>query len=168
MSDDQPEAEAEHQELHPAERVAEPVPLLPLAQEDLHAGHRQHDQPQADVIEAERLAPHLGALGLEVVGVAQHGVVDDQGEQAGRDVDEEDPFPGVVVGDVAAERRPEHRRDQGRDAEERLRRALLLGREGVDQHGLRDRLQPAAAQPLEDAEDDQLRQRPAPARRPPS
>ena len=76
-------------------------------------------------------------------------------EEADRDVEVEDPAPAVVVGDVAAERRPDDRREQRGDAEERLRGALFLRRKRVEQHALARRLQSAAGQALQHARDDQ-------------
>ena len=72
-----------------------------------------------------------------------------------RDVDVEDPAPGVIVGDIAAQRRPEDRRDDDGHAVHGHRHAQLPGRERVDQDALLGRLEPAAAEPLEDAEEDQ-------------
>ena len=105
----QPQHEQNQQRLHPPERIAEPIPFLPLAEHDFPAAHDQHQQSQADVVEVQRLAAELGPLLLEVVGVVDHGIRSDQRHQADRDVDEEDPPPVVVDAEPAAERRPDDR-----------------------------------------------------------
>ena len=56
ISKTQPHHEQDHERLHPPERVAQPVPFLPLAEHDFPAGHDQHQQSQADVVEVQRLA----------------------------------------------------------------------------------------------------------------
>ena len=72
------------------------------------------------------------------------------------DVDEEDPAPVEVLDEVAAERRPQHRRHDGGDGGHREGGAALGGREGVEDDGLLVRLQPAAEEALEGAEHDEL------------
>ena len=77
-------------------------------------------------------------------------------DEADREVDEEDPAPVVVDRDVAAQRRADDRGGQPRHAEDRHRRALLLGREAVDQDSLTGGLEPAAGKALDHPEEDQL------------
>src|SRR5262245_45166966 len=60
---------------------------------------------------------HGELLGAQIVGVVYELAAHPQREQAGGDVDVKDPAPAVVVGDVAAERRPDDRREQRSDAE---------------------------------------------------
>ena len=155
---DQPHHEQDQERLHPPERVAQPVEFLSLAEHDFPAGHDQHQQSQADVIEVQRLAAELGPFLLEVVGVIDHAVRGDQRQEPDRDVDEEDPPPVVVDAEPAAQRRPDDGRDHGSEPEQGHGRALLLGREGVDQDPLAARLEPAAGQPLDHPEQDHLRQ----------
>ncbi len=73
--------EQDQEGLHSPERVAKPVPFLSLAEHDFPAGHDQHQQPQADVVEVQRLATQLGPLLLEIVGVIDHGVRGDQRQE---------------------------------------------------------------------------------------
>ena len=49
-----------------------------------------------------------------------------QGEEPDGDIDEEDPAPAIVVGDVTAKRRPDDRGEQRGDAKQSLRGALLF------------------------------------------
>ena len=70
----QPENEHDEQRLHPPERVVVPVPLLPLAEHHFPARHDQGEQPQADVVEIERLAAQLGPLLLEVIRIVDQEV----------------------------------------------------------------------------------------------
>ena len=77
-------------------------------------------------------------------------------EHADRNVEEEDPAPGGLVGDVAAERRAEHRRDDGGDRRDAEGRAALGRRKGVEDDGLLVRLQAAAEKALRQPEDDEL------------
>ena len=78
-----------------------------------------------------------------------------EAEHADRDVDVEDPRPGVVVDDVAAERRADGGAEHDGHGEERHRHALLLGRERLPQDRLLGRLERARAEALEDAVDDE-------------
>ena len=78
------------------------------------------------------------------------------GDDADRQVDVEDPAPGVAVGDPAAEGRADRRADHHAEAEEAVGEPQLLGREGLDQDRLRGREHGAAAGALDEAEDHQL------------
>ena len=104
----------------------------------------------------ERLLPQLHALGGEIVRVAKQGITPGKRQETDRHVDQEDPAPRVGVGYPAAQGRADDRRDQGSEAEQRHRHALLFRREGVQQHALAARLQTAARQALDHAEQDQL------------
>ena len=152
----QADDEQDDQRLGLPEGVVVPVPLLPLAEQDLPAAHHQGEQPQADVVEVERLASQLRPLPLEVFGVVDREVAHQVAEEADREVDEEDPAPAVVDRDVAAQRRADDRGGQPRHAEDRHGRALLLGREAVDQDRLAGGLEPAAGEALDHPEEDQL------------
>ncbi len=68
-------------------------------------------------------------------------------------IDVEDPRPRVVVGEPAAERGAERRREDDAEAVDAHRDALLLGRERLAQDRLRHGHQHAAADALHDAED---------------
>ena len=73
-----------------------------------------------------------------------------------RDVDVEDPPPADVGDDEPAEHRPERRRGQRRDHDQRRRPRPFCGREGAEQHRQPDRRQHPAADALDDTEGDQL------------
>ena len=83
----------------------------------------------------------------------------DEGDNADRHVDVEDPAPTVVVGEPASGHRTEHGRDHDAERPECHRLAALLGRKRFQQDGLRERLQSAAAGALNDAAHNQERQR---------
>ena len=82
---------------------------------------------------------------------------------AHRNVDVEDPAPRVAVGEPAAEHRAEDRRHHDAEPPEAHRLAALVGRERLEQHRLRQRLQRAAGEALDDAEHHQRRQAPGEA-----
>ena len=73
-----------------------------------------------------------------------------------RSVDEEDPVPADVIGQEAAQRRPDQRADSEDSSEEALVLAPLGRREEIADHGQRDREDGAGAEPLEAARGDQL------------
>src|SRR5262249_873319 len=139
----QSQHEQDHQRLHPPERVAYPVPFLPLAEHDLPAGHYQNEQSQADVVEVQRPATQFGPFLLQVIRVLDHDVGGEEGQQGHGDIDEEDPAPVVVDHQPAAQGRADDGRDQGRQTEYGLGLALLLGREGVQQDPLAGGLEAA-------------------------
>ena len=105
--------------LHPKERIAEPVPFLAFAEHDFPADHGDAQQAQAERVETLRVLAQFVALGLEIIRIGHHGVAQEQGEQADGHVEIKNPAPAVVVGDVSAERRPDDRREQRGDAEDR-------------------------------------------------
>ena len=87
--------------------VAQPIPFLALAQEHFPAHQRHHEQPQADGIEADRVPAILGAGRPHVLGVLHGEITERERQRPHRQVDVEDPAPGIFIGDVAAERRAE-------------------------------------------------------------
>ena len=86
----------------------------------------------------------------------EHDADHDQRRRPDRQVDVEDPAPGEVVDEEAAEQRPDHRRDSEDRAEEALVLAAVAGRDHVADHGDRDDDQPPGAETLDRAERDQL------------
>jgi len=105
----------------------------------------RHNRQSPSVSNGAFFFAHGELLGPQIVGVVYELAAHPQREQAGGDVDVKDPAPAVVVGDVAAERRPDNRREQRGDAEDRLGGALFLPWKCVQQHGLARRLQAAAS-----------------------
>ncbi len=81
-------------------------------------------------------------------------VGEEEREQADGDVDEEDPAPVVVVGDPAAEHGADGGRGDDGDGVEGEGGGAFGGREGVDEDGLLDRGEAAAADALQDARDE--------------
>jgi hypothetical protein len=132
---------------HP--RRGEPVDLLAAVEHDLGGGEPQGHQAEADVVDAA-LPPRP-----DVRRILDDGVDEEGGQDADREVDEEDPAPGVVVGDPPAEGRAEDRRHDDAHGKRRHGRAPPGGLEALHEDRLRDRLEGPAAQPLEDPRHDQ-------------
>ena len=76
-------------------------------------------------------------------------------KNANRDIDEENPAPAKVVGDPTAERGADGRSHHYGNAVNGECHAALGVRKGIDENGLRARLQASAARALKNAEDDQ-------------
>ena len=129
---------------------AEPVVLLALIEHDLQCAYAQNQQRNADVIDA-RGDPRLDLGPWRVVDDAVH---QEQRQDAHGKIDEEDPPPGVVVGDPAAECGADGGRDDDRDCVERKGEATLFGREAVGEDRLGKGLKTTATGALQDAEDD--------------
>jgi hypothetical protein len=161
LPNDQPD-QAEHEEqgqgLHAPEGVAQPVPLLPLAEHHFPGSHGDDQHAQADRVETERLLSGRGPFRLEILGVFHKRVTSHQRQQSHRYVDVEYPPPLVLDREPAAERGTDDRGQQGRHAEERHRGALLLGGKRVQQDALARRLKAAAGEALQGAEKDDLPQ----------
>ena len=83
----------------------------------------------------------------------QHGGDHDQREDADRQVDVEDPAPGQVVDEETADQRADDGGDAEHGAEEALVAPALARRDQVADHGDGDDDQPAAAEPLQRAEE---------------
>ena len=95
----------------------------------------------------------------EVGRVFDEAIGEIEREDADRDVEEEDPAPGVVVDDPAADGGAE---DGGRDDGDAVHgegHAAFLRREGVGEDGLLAGLQAAAGRALQDAEEDEHAER---------
>lgn len=110
-------------------------------------GESDRSEDHAQHVESRRLAGREG--GQEAQG-------DQNGDDADRHVDEEDPRPGDVLDEVARQHRAERRGHQDRDAERAHDGAPALRRRDLEHHGHADRRDHAAAEPLQHAEDDQL------------
>ncbi len=79
-------------------------------------------------------------------------------ENAHRHVEQKHPAPREVVRNPAAQRRPQHGRDDDGHRRDRERPPAFFGGKRVENDGLLVRLQPAAEEALQDAKDDQLTQ----------
>src|SRR5271165_4569821 len=118
--------EQSHEGLHSSKSVAEPVPLLSFAQQYFPANESDDQQPQADRIEAHRIFAQRFPRVAKIVGILDGGPAKKEGQGTHRQIDVENPAPGKLVGDIAAQGRPQHRSDQGCDAKKGLSRALFL------------------------------------------
>ena len=123
---------------------AEPVVFLSLVEHDLQAADADRQQSDSPVVDAGFLPPQIGRIEDE-------NLRQDHRDHADRNVDVEDPAPTVVVGEPAAGHRTQHGRDHDAQRPERHRLSALLRRKRLQQDGLRERLQSAAACALNDA-----------------
>ena len=140
--------------------------------------HRRREQPLADGGDAEGKPSQPDAGQDEALQVERRqALLADVGDIAGgendadqpdRNVDPEDPAPGDVGGDEAAERRPDHRPHQRRHGEPGERRDQLGFRHGAQDDQTADRHHHGAAHALDDAEQHEVRRALARSRRPPS
>ena len=130
----------------------EPIVFEPAIEHDLERAEERRDQHEAEEIEASCLLPQAQALCGRGRRLPQdHGDQRDC-DQPDRAVDQKAPVPRQIVGQPAAEGRPDHGRHHDRDAEQREALGALLRREGIRKDRLRDRHHAAAAQALHDAE----------------
>ncbi len=137
------------------EGAAEPVVLLPFVEDDLQCTHANDKQREADVIEPQfRAAPRL-ALGDHRRRIGEHARRHQRQQDADRHVEQKHPAPAEIVGDPAAERRPDRRRKNHGDAVGGKGLAALGRRKRIGEDRLRVRLKPAAADPLQTAGNDQ-------------
>ena len=148
--------EADHRDdrLDPDFLGAEPADLLAAVEQQLQRADADREREEPEPVEAQMLV----ALGLLH---EQHHA--DHGDDADRQVDQEHPVPGVIVGEPGAQRRAHDRAEHHADAPDRHRLAALLERIGVEQARLRQRHQRGARHALQQAEQhhllDVLRQR---------
>ena len=96
---------------------------------------------------------------LHLRRIFDHAVGEKERQQAERKVDEEDPVPVVVVGDPAAERGADGRSDDDGHAVEREGLAAFFDGEGVGEDRLFAGGESAAAETLQDAREDEQRER---------
>ena len=99
----------------------------------------------------------LLAAAFEVRRILDHAVGEPEREYADWNGDEEDPVPGEVVGDPAAEGGADGGSDDDRHAIDREGLAALVDGEGVSQNGLLAGCEASAACSLQDAGDDEQR-----------
>ena len=87
----------------------EPIVFLAFVEHDLETANRERDQRQPDVVDIQHRAapaPERDLL-LHVWGVFDQPVGQNQGENTHWNVDEENPAPVEIVGEVAAKGRPD-------------------------------------------------------------
>ena len=147
--------QAEDAEEGPQANLVAAEPVLALARIEYYLQHAKAQGEKAD-------APQIDASGFvlaDVLRIAHEGVHHEQREDANRKIEVEDPAPGVVVGDPAAEGGAEDGREDDAEAEGGHGGAVPTGREGLQQNRLGQRLQASAGEPLQHAEEDQPLQR---------
>ena len=137
------------------EAGGEPGVFFAFVEHDLHASHGEGEEAEADVVEAAE----VGAIGLDPGRVVDEAGDEDEGEEADGDVDVEDPAPGVVVGDPAAEGGADGGGEDGDEAVEGKGLTALFLFEGVGHDGLGHGLEAAAPDALDDAGDEEDGQR---------
>ena len=144
---------------------AEPVELLALVEDDLERGETDADEGEAGAVDlqlhagAQALGFFSKALAGEVLGVGEDHAGEEGAARADGDVDVEDPAPGVVVGDPAAEGGAEHGRAHDGDGVDGHRHAALVAGEEVGENGLHGGLKASASEALQHAKDDQQAER---------
>ena len=130
----------------------EPVFHEAAVQDDFERSQERGDEQEAYQIEADVF---IGRRAL------MHQHKDKRHRpKPNRAVDEEVPLPRVVVGDPAAKRRANNGRDNDRNPEKRESLTAFLRRKGVRQNRLRHRHHAAAADSLQDAEQEKRLQIP--------
>src|ERR1700761_4363864 len=132
--------------------AAEPVIDLAAIEEDFECCRAEPDQQDPGGINLQSAAGTRGfALDGERRRVLHQAVAQIKGEQADRNIDEEDPAPCVVIRDPSAENGADGgRRDDG-DGVKREGRCALFRRKGVYEYRLLYRCEAASADALKDA-----------------
>src|SRR5439155_1166095 len=77
---------------------------------------------------------------------------DTDGKHSNRNIDVEDPTPGIVVRQPTSQNRAKHWRHHNAQTPYAHRLSLLSRRKGFKHHGLRDRLQNTTGESLDDPE----------------
>ena len=95
--------------------------LLPLVENDLQAAQKQCHQYKAEPVHLETVRQSLLAFLFQNLRLVHQPMHQQQRNNSDRYIDEKDPVPGVVVGDPAAERGPDRRRDDYRHTIKRER-----------------------------------------------
>ena len=85
---------------------SKPVLFLALIERDLQCAHGDDQQTDADVVDAVKIVP----VGLLVRGIFHQPIGEKKRQDAYRNVDVENPVPGIVIGDPSAESWPDGRR----------------------------------------------------------
>ena len=131
---------------------AQPVHFLSLVQHDLQRRKPDRQQSEPDEVNG-RLQ-----VAFDVRRVLDEPFRQRHRQQADRQVDVENPAPGIIVGDPAAERRADDGRYDDRQRKCRHCHAAFGGRKTFQQDRLGNRHHRAAAGALQDARQNQHRQ----------
>ncbi len=103
--------------------------------------------------------PSVLADALEVGRVFHDAAGENNGENAYGDIEEEDPAPGIVVGNPAADGGPDGGCDDDRHSVDGEGDAAFVGSEGIGEDGALAGLEASAGRALKDAEDDEQSER---------
>ena len=134
----------------PANEIGvEPVFILSLVQDGLHRAQPDRQDEEAKGVNA----PAFGVA--DVFRVKDELLDHPHGGQTARDVDVENPAPGIIFGEPAAHDRSQHGRQHHAQHIGRHGRAAFGGRKTFHQNRLRNRLQRAAAGALHNGGKDQ-------------
>ena len=104
--------DSKHTGKYPNEVRGQPRIFFPLVQHDLHAPHGDREQPETGVVEGFE----IGTIGFDPGRIVDVACNQEKGKNPDRDVDVENPSPGVAVGDPAAHRWPNGWRQDGNEA----------------------------------------------------
>ncbi len=121
----------------------------PRLRDEDDAGQGKGQKRGAGVVDVDLLGPCCGR---------SVDADDDERQKAERQVDEEDPAPGEIIDEEAADQRTEHGREAEHAAEKSPIAAALAWRDDIADDGDGRDDEAAAAQALQDAKGDQLRQ----------
>ena len=149
MHDEGIQAEDAERGFHDDLGRAEPVLQLAAIEEHLEGAEAETEKGEAQDVER-----HLPGLRL-----GHEGHHAQEGQNAHRQVDVEDPAPAVEFRQIAAQGRAQDRANHDAHAPDRHGLAMLFVRIGIEQHGLRQGYEGRAEDALERAEQDHLLQR---------
>ncbi len=149
MDDEHPQGADRHPRLDDDLPALQPVLLLAAVEKHLQSADCQRQQDEAQGVELA--AVNCGGRQI----TQQHQRAHNPDWQ----IDQEHPAPIVAVGQPPAEHRPEDRPDHDPAAEQRHRLAVFFARVDVEQSGLGKRDEERAADALDRAEGDHLRER---------
>src|ERR1700732_3858722 len=98
------------------ERAAEPVILLPFIEDDFQTPETNRKQQDPEIVDPA-LAGGFDppALFAKRGGIRDQAAGQEKRQETDWNVNEKDPAPGRIVGDPAAQRRPNGRRHHDRD-----------------------------------------------------
>jgi hypothetical protein len=147
MGEEVVEADRRYDRLDPDLAGAEPADLFAAIEQQLQRADADRERQEPEPVEAQML------VALRLLHEQQHA---DHGADADRQIDQEHPVPGIIVGEPGAQRRAHDRPQHDADAPDRHRRAAFLQRIGVEQHRLRQRHQRRAGHALQQAEQHHL------------
>ena len=153
---DQSDHAADKEEGEEADEAGcEPGIFFALVEHDLQAAHGNGEEAEAKVVHVAQAR----AVGLDPRRIIDQSADQKEGQNADRNVDEEDPAPGIIIGDPTAEGGADRGREDGDETVEGKGLASLLRLEAVGHDGLGHGLHSAAAGSLQDAADEQHGQR---------